>query len=149
MESRDISLLSYNWYYSGIVLTIFNRKQFTYNISIITCKLHGAVACDGNTACVKMKNCMETFVWQSNLSIWMYTKDGAKGKFFNRSDERIQTWSVPEYFIRTDQNSSLCPRLSCRAVWKAEWWNGDTQYSPPPRILLLLFATMCPSALGF
>ena len=83
MESRDdSSLLSYNWYYPGIVLTIFNRKQFTYNISIITCKLHGAVACDGNTACVKMINGMKTCVWQSNLSIWMYTKEGAKGTYF-------------------------------------------------------------------
>ena len=67
-----MGLLSYNWYYPGIVLTIFNRKQFIYNISTITCKSHGARStCVTAITCVRMINCVWTHVPQLNLSIYI------------------------------------------------------------------------------
>ena len=142
-----MGLLSYNWYYPGIVLTIFNRKQFIYNISTITCKSHGARStCVTAITCVRMINCVWTYVPQLNLSIYILylcIKEGRgqKAHIFNLSAERIQTLSVSECFnICADQNWDLflCP-LPCSpaALFGGEWWSGGKQ-SPPPDIVIVI-----------
>ena len=153
-----MGLLSYNWYYPGIVLTIFNRKQFIYNISTITCKSHGARStCVTAITCVKMINCVWTYVPQLNLSIYilyLYIKAGREQKahIFNLSAERILTWSVSECFnICADQNSEICFCVHSTALLPRclEENDGAEENNHLPLILLLLlFVWRHQSALG-